>query len=600
MPVMSISTERLNKLIGRELSPFELIDYLEQIGCDVEDYTKIHLHRCPRCQGLVERLTHEDHPRICDNCGYQSDTPFLETRAEEVIRLELLPDRPDLFDVGGLARALRGYLNLESGLPNYDVRESGVRVIVEEHLSQPESYRPYIATAVIRGLLMDSETVKGVMKQQENLHWALGRDRKKASIGVYDLETIQPDIYYKAIGPEEIKFTPLGMPGEDLTPREILEKHPKGMAYAHLLEDLQMYPLLIDSKGQVLSMPPIINSEETKVTERTRDLFIDVTGLSPEIVMRCLNILVTSLAEMGGRIESVEVLFPDNKTLKTPDLSPITMNLSPERTSKLIGVELSREELIECLRRMRLDVEDEGRELKVYSPAYRTDIKHEVDLIEDVAIAYGYHKIKPTLVPTMTVGQEREVERFSGMVRQTMIGLGFQEIMTLMLTNPEDHYRKLRMDVPLAYVEIKNPASYIQRIVRTHLLSGILDTFRINKTKDMPQRLFEIGDVSTLDKETETRTRDERRLVFGVMGPKTGYAEIRSYAQALFRELNLEVDFEPFEHPTFIEGRCASIFARDKGVGFMGEVHPEVLENFGLLQAVVLSEVNLSLIIEDP
>lgn len=602
MPVIGIPVERLNRMLRQPVKREDVLAYVEQLGCDVEGFATVTRFRCHRCGGVTEITEREAFPTACDGCGAdftQGNGTAENVGQTEVIRMELLPVRPDMFDVAGLARTLRGYLGLEVGLPVYPVSSSGYTVTVDEKLSRAESYRPNIVCAVVRGLPLDEELIKIVMKMQENLHWALGRDRQKASIGVYDLDTVEPDFHYKALANDEIRFVPLGgMPGDtaypEVTPTEILESHPKGTVYQHLLADFDRYPILMDSKGTVLSMPPIINSEDTRVSEKTKDFFIDVTGPETKDVHRALNVLVSSLAEFGGQTESVTIINPEGETV-APDLSSQVMELDASECTRIIGVDITSEQAAELLRKMRYNVQATGDRLVVEIPAYRTDIMHPVDLIEDVAIAYGYHNIGNPLVQTMTVGQARPIESVSSIARQTMIGLGFTEVVTFMLSNSDDHFIKLRMEEPEDFVRIENPATVEQTMVRTHLISGLLETFRLNRSQPTPQRIFEIGDVCLLDQEVETGAQDVRKIGGAIMDPKTGFAEVKSVVEGLAREIGLEMKLNPTDQPLFLPGRCALLSTDEGPVGAIGEVHPEVLENFDLVQPVSLLELALPL-----
>ncbi len=607
MPVVGVPIIALNELLGREIPAEELFTHLERLGNDVDGIAKLQRFRCTRCSYIMELTESEEVPGKCGSCehSYKDDEASrVEMTPLEVIRLELLPVRPDLFDVGGLARALKGYLEIETGPRSYEVTEGPFAVAVDSKLSEPTSLRPAIACAVVRNVTLDDEFVKTIMKMQENLHWALGRNRKHASIGVYDLDTVHPDFRYDSIGPEEIEFVPLnGMPGDGLvsvTPASVLAGHPKGKDFAHLLANSDRYPLLRDRDGQVLSMPPIINSHETKVTASSRNLFIDVTGFSRTLVGRCLNIVVTGIAEMdpGVSIESVEIQYP-NETVRTPDMSVTDKKLDAAAAAKLIGLPLSTEEVAMALRRMRFDVSTgSGTELTVAIPPYRTDILHEVDLIEDVAMGHGFHKVVQEVCQTYTPGGELPLESACTLARRSMIGLGFLETLSLMLTSPESHYGRLLMEPSDQAVLTHNPASSDQSMLRTHLLEGILQSFSLSVGDSLPQRFFEIGDVVHLDSAGETGTRETRRLTAAVSGPKTGYAEVRSIVEALFREFDIPVDFEPGEHESMIPGRIARVCAvRDEEripVGVIGEIRPGVLEKFSIVQPVALFELSIA------
>lgn len=603
MPLIGIPIERLQKLVGIKMERDELLTNLERMGCDVghEGFQEVRRSRCNSCDYIIEIGKNEEELEKCPSCGSGREQ-FISLEKIEVLRMELLPVRPDMFDVGGLARALRGYLGLEKGLVEYDIASSGFNVKVSGELNTKNCFRPYIACAVIRDLTLDTETVKVLMKMQENLHWAIGRDRKKSAIGVYDLTTLSPDFEYTAVNRTRIRYRPLGGLENSIdgrgTPEEILSFHPKGVTYKDILSNFLLVPIIIDSKGQVLSMPPIINSDETRITDKTRNLFVDVTGTDEKAVRDTLAVFVSSMRELGGKIESVKILY-SNRSIDTPELSPKEIEIRPEYVKKITGLNLSQKEIVEFLERMRHDASPETSsgsdgKVKVKVPAYRTDIMHEVDLIEDIAIAYGYHRIEPGLSFTYTIGEELEIEKKCSIARNTLCGLGFLEIMSLMLTNKKEHYERFRMQIPSShFVKIQNPESEEQEILRTHLTEGILSTFQVNRTKKTPQRIFEIGDVCIISEESETGVKDIRKIACGVMDAKASYAEIKSVLETLAREMGLQLSFKPSERPAFLLGRVATLCCAEKEIGIIGEIHPEVLEKFDLFLPVVFFEIKI-------
>jgi phenylalanyl-tRNA synthetase beta chain len=606
LPVVSIATGTLKRLIGKSLSKDELVAALEQLGNNVEGAASVTAFRCEKCGQTTEVLEQESFNGTCEWCGGKA---LVETGTSEVIRISLLPVRPDMFDAAGLARALRGYLGIETGLPAYRVEPSGFKVNVRPGL---EHIRPYIVACVVRGLVMDDETVKTVMKMQENLHWALGRNRRRASIGVYDLDTVEPDFEYSAVAPDGVKFVPLfGMPEGMLetTPREILEKHPKGVGYNHLLQKFDKYPLLCDAGGKVLSMPPIINSEGTRVTQKTRNLFIDVTGPDKNAIEKTIAVIACGLADLGGEVETLQVVHPDGTKETTPNLKPQVLTIEPKAAEKLVGTKVS--DMPTVLERMRYGAKPDGNSLVLQIPAYRADIMHEYDIFEDIAIGYGYHNITPRLVPSMTVGSHQPIEELSTTARRVMTGLGFLEIMTPALTNVEDHYGKLGLPTPEHYVRLENPISVEQTLAREQLVTGLLSTLRVNTTREMPQQVFEAGDCFELAKGTETDVRTRRKLGAAIAGPKIGYTEAKQALEALARELGLGLRFvgrDKTRSAPFIDGRCARVFVSpvpsaasnlesEMQWGVLGEVHPSVLESFNITQPTALLEIDLSVLL---
>lgn len=596
MPVVSVSVKRLNELLGKQYEMDVLVAALEQLGCDVEDTAEIALYLCPVCQTPNDKLSHEEPPKRCDFCGHESENPFDKFAADPVIRLDLLADRPDLFDVGGLSRALKGYLLLEKGLAEFTVKDGTVSVNVDPILSKRDSFRPYIVCAVVNIPALDNTSLREIMKLQENLHWGIGRDRKLASIGVYDLDTISPPIRYSTVDPDTFQFCPLGVPDIWMTPGEILEDHPKGKAYAHLMETYKQYPILLDSKDLVLSMPPIINSDETKCKIGTTRLFIDVTGVTREAVVNSLNTLVSALIELGGEVETVEMNYPD-RSARTPDLTPRKIDINYEEALHWLGLEFTRDEFMGYLRKMRLDVKPKGNVYEVSYPAFRTDIRHEVDLFEDLAIGYGYENIQPKLVRSLTIGEARKEELLSQMVREAMLGLGFTEILSLQLQSVERHFAKFLLDPGDNHVIVENPKTIEQKIVRSHLKTGIMETFQKNRRKVVPQRIFEIGNVICINPEMETGVNEYRHLAFGIMGPETGYAEGRKILDSVLRELKLEGEYKPVSKPTFIEGRLAEVTDNNGLWAEVGEIHPQVLTNFSLTFPVTFCELRLMKVI---
>jgi phenylalanyl-tRNA synthetase beta chain len=600
MPVVGIPVERLRALLGRPLDPQDLLRHLGHLGCDVEGYTQLERVRCRACGAIHERTSSEEIPPACEVCGAELRASCEALPPLEVIRMELLAVRPDMFDPGGLARALRGYLEIETGLPRYPVGPPAARLTVDAAVRDPRSYRPWIVAAVLENVTLDPDALKIVMKLQENLHWAIGRNRKHASIGVYDFDTVEPELVYGVGEPATRSFVPLGAQSLDarhaMTLREILARHPKGIAFAGLLADHARYPLLTDRTGRVLSMPPIINSEETKVTAASRRLVIDVTGLAERTVGRTLNILVSSLCENlpGVQVRAVEIRGPGEERRVTPDFAPQAASVSTARAARVLGVDLDPEQGAALLRRMRHDVTVQGDALCVSVPAYRNDILHERDLVEDLGIAYGYHNIVPSLVPTFTVGDARAIETLAESTRALLCGLGFLEVMTLLLTGEEVHDRGLGRAPAVDAVRLANPVSSEQTMLRTSLLPGILETFRRNVIHPLPQSVFEIGEVTLLDSGADTGARDVRNFACGEISPRAGFEEIKAIADAIGREFRRPWRLEPLEAAPFLRGRAAVAILEGGGpVLRFGEVHPDVLERFGLQNPTVLLEGDL-------
>lgn len=606
MPIVNFPLDPLLRLVNaraQRVGRDDVPRLLHDMGVEVEEIADIQQHACALCDKIMERTEAQGPPLHCPHCGADFRARPDALRAlglTQVVRCDMLAVRPDIFDIGGMARYMRGFIGDRTGLVEYPVAAPQLSVKVDPALARPESLRPFIACAVLRDVRLDEERIKLLMNLQEDLHWALGRNRKLASIGVYDLDALQGTAYrYDAVHPDSLRFVPLGFdpaaPGSALTPREILEKHKTGVEFAHLLRDFSAYPLLRDERGTVLSMPPIINSEQTRVTLRTRQCFVDVTGLSRRSVERALAILVANLTEIMPEIgiEAVRIDAPDGPH-NTPDLTPADMTLRVEEAAETIGIELDADRLRDLLERMGHGVTAApGGPLSVRVPAWRNDVMHPVDLVEDAAIAHGYDKLTPELVPTFTVGAPRAIEEQSALARRILVGLGLHQVITLPLTSEPAAFGKWRLPDDPSAVRIENPISVEQTICRVSLLPGLLETLAGNKQYDLPQHLFEVGDCCRADDSAETGAREERMLALALIGPHVGYADVRAIADALAHELGRPLEIHPGQHPGLIPGRTAELHMAGESFGVMGEVHPEVLENYGLRHPVSVLELSL-------
>jgi len=551
MPVITLYAERLSRFVGRQLSVEDLAKWLPWIGFDIEE------------------------------------------KGEEYVKVEYNPNRIDFCSYAGVARALKGFMEWETGLPKYEAKDPVATLIIDEAVAD---VRPYMLAAIVRNIKLDEDAVVELMEMQEDLHWGIGRDRKKASIGIHNLDVVNPPFKYTAVEPTSVKFVPLGKT-EAMTPKEILEKHEKGVDYRHLVDWAPKYPLLVDKDWNVLSMPPIINGELTRVSAETRNLFLDITGPSYDAVEKSLKVLATALADMGAILEKVYVKYPD-RTVVSPNLEAEKMRLRVNYASRLLGVKISEEEAVKCLQKCRLGVEKAGEGvLEVAISPYRIDILHEVDLVEEVAMGYGYYRLKPTIPKTVTVGKKHPAYIIADLARQIMVGLGFMEVMNFTLTNERVHYEFMRVK-PENPVKLANPVSTEYTIMRQMLLPGLMKNLAENKHESFPQRLFEVSDVAKIN--TRLETMCERRLhVAAVSSHSTAnFTEMKSFCEALLANLGLENwQIKEEKHPSFLDGRTAAIYIKNRRVGVLGEIHPEVLNNFELENPTAASEIDLEMLI---
>ena len=344
----------------------------------------------------------------------------IEDHDDEEIKVEFFPNRPDCLSVEGVARSFKGFLGMETGLPKYEIIPSGEKVTVSKEVAE---IRPYIGFAKIENVDFTGDKLKYIMDFQENLHWVIGRDRKKVAIGIHNADVITAPFNYIATGKDENAFVALEQTSE-MTPEEILTDHDKGAKYAHLIDKFDKYPLILDKDNQVLSMTPIINGELTKLKEDTKNVIVDVTGTDEKAVYQCLNIICSSFAEVGGQVKSMEVVYED-KTIITPDFTPQEANVHVDLANELIGgTNLNAEDIQKLLSQARFDSEIiNDNELKVFIPAYRIDILHEVDVVENIAIQYRINSIEAKLPDINTVALQHPWFESEKLIREVMVGL---------------------------------------------------------------------------------------------------------------------------------------------------------------------------------
>ncbi|NLV26303.1 MAG: phenylalanine--tRNA ligase subunit beta [Methanomicrobiales archaeon] len=536
MPVVSLPYKYLERLCGTDRKT--IIEHLPMIGSDIE--------------------------RILD----------------EQVDVEFFPSRVDLYSTEGVARAMRGFLGLETGEEIYPVTPSSISFSVDPNLID---IRPYIGSAVIRDISLDNEAIISLMGIQEALHWVVGRGRAKVAIGVHDLDKVTPPFrYYGALLTRT--FVPLDYDRE-MNLSEIMEEHPKGRDYSHIVKDKPVMPLIEDANGNVLSFPPIINGELTRVTEASKNLLLDVTGTDERAVMTALKVLCTTLITAGGKCESVSI-----NGVIMPDLSPETREVNVASCNKLLGTSLSAEEMADILQKMRYGAEKSGdNTVSVRIPCYRADIMHEWDVYEDVAIGAGFGSLNAELPETFAAGCEHPIMKRASVLRDICCGLGYLEVMPFTLSNEDVMYTRMQREPDPRVLRVLHPISEEQTLVRTDLLPLLLDLLRMNKRRELPQRIFHTGDV-VLDMQTC------QKLALASTHPGADFSEAYATTDALMRELGLVYLPQESTDPAFIPGRAADIIVNGKKAGVFGEIHPGVLNRFDIDQPVAGIELDLNII----
>jgi len=544
MPTITLNKPVVEKLIGKKLPLDKLKDRISMLGTDLE--------------------------------GVEGDK----------IHVEIFPNRPDLLSEQGFARALGSFIGTKTGLRQYAIRRSGFKVIVDPSVTM----RPYTACAIIRGLTLNDERIRELMQLQEKLATTHGRNRKKSAYGIYPAGGIVFPIRYIAKDPRKVKFRPLGSTREMLA-SDVPERHPKGREYRHLTEGWKRYPFFIDAKEDVMCMLPFTNSEDTgKVTPDTKDVFVECTGVDLTNVQVALAIIVTTLADMGGEIWSLDIVYP-GRTMTTPDLTPKKMKLDLAYINKRLGLQLSERDAARLLGMMGYGYEKNT----VSVPAYRADILHQADLMEDMAIAYGYENFEETLPNVATIGEENPLESFKNRVADQLVGLGLLETSTYHLIDKTIQTRWMGLDMKsIRPIEILDPVSLDYNSLRHWMVPSLLHVLQGNKHHEYPQRIFDIGKVFFRDEGAgETGIREATRLCAMSANPDAGFTEARQMLDYVLHSINVPYTVEETEHPSFIPGRVGKVVAQGKEVALIGELHPIVLRAFGLEMPICAVELDL-------
>lgn len=523
----------------------------------------------------------------------QEKLPMMGTSWEgphdEGFALEVFPNRPDLMSTEGLARAYASFTGEKPGPRTYKVKDSDYVAIVEK---KTEKVRPHFVCAVAKGVDFSDSLIRSIIQLQEKLHVTHGRKRRKVAIGLHNLKPVQFPVTFTT-KPPSFKFRPLGERfDKDLT--WMLTEMPKGVEYAWTLEGAEEYPMILDAKGMVLSMPPIINGEYTRIDEVTRDVFIDITGTDIKAITETLNIICTTFADRGAEIYAVDVKYHD-KTLRTPDLSPRKWMLSNEYVKKTLGIELTLKETATWLGRMGHGASAKGDEIEVGVPCYRTDIMHPIDLVEDVAIAYGYDKFVPNIPPVHTKAGEDELEIFSRNLRNFVVGYGSMEVVTFMLSNREKLFtRMLIAEEPVA--EVENPKMEGYNVLRNRLLPGLMEVLSGNKHHPYPQSLYEVDDVVLLDEKTDIGARSARRMALVQCHAKASFSDVKATMLSILENLEVKADIEEGGWSCFVDGRSLVAKVGGEPLCWAGEVRPECLESWGLEMPVAALEMDVDLL----
>jgi phenylalanyl-tRNA synthetase beta chain len=540
MPVVELSYTRLQKLVGK-VTKKQISDSLPFLGLDIESENK------------------------------------------DSVRIEYSPNRPDYSTDFGVALGLQGLLGVKTGIIKLNIKKSNKYLIsVKPAVTK---IRPFVTGIVAKNGTVDDKTIKQLMAMQEDLHFGIGRKRKKSSIGIHDLDKIQFPLVYTTTNRNH-KFIPLNSEKE-ITVSEILSTTDVGKDYGSLLGQSSQVPIILDKNQNTVSFPPIINAAITTVTTKTRNLFVEVTGLNKDDAEDMLSVVATILQTAGFTLESVNISGMKNSS---PKLESKKISVSSSLINQSLGLNLNSSKIISSLKKSRLDAISKGTNIICTIPSYRFDIFGPMDLVEEVALGYGIHNLEPTLSPSQTIGNTNPVSVKLKSLDQTMIGLGYLEALNSSLTSKRVLY-EMTNRIPSKIISVLDSKSQEHTILRDSILPGLLENLSRNIHESYPQKMFETGTVFQYDDPIS-----EKINFSGISAHKdANFTEIKSMLQSALKiGFGIKIETKTVIHPTFEDGHCATVILNGKTIGLIGKINSKTIENYKIRIPVVGFEVSLS------
>ncbi|WYZ40505.1 hypothetical protein EsH8_IV_000846 [Colletotrichum jinshuiense] len=606
MPTISVNKYDLYKALGQNFTTQEFEDLCFEFGIELDEDTE-----------------NDERPIVN---GVQ-EPPQL--------KIEIPANRYDMLCFEGIALMLNIFRE-KVAAPNYKVvepKDPEAQVITVAQ--DTGKIRPLVAGAILRNIKFTQESYDSFIGLQDKLHMNLARQRTLVAIGTHDLDTIQGPWTYEALPPKDIKFKPLNqakeMDGEELMQFYEGDKHLG--KYLHIIKDSPVYPVIYDKNRVVCSLPPIINGDHSKITVDTKNVFIEMTATDATKLDIVCDMMVTMFSTYCAEpftVEPVKIVSEHNGASRTtPKLEPRTIDVEIDYLNACTGLSETPETLCKLFTKMAYIAKPSSKDsnlLNVSIPVTRADVLHQCDVMEDLAICYGYNNL-PRSSPnkSATIGAPLMINKLADIVRNEAAMAGWSEVMPLILCSHDENFGWLnRKDDGKTAVKLANPKTAEYQVVRTSLVPGLLKTIRENKKHSVPIKIFESADVVFKDESLERKARNERHFAAAWYGKTSGFEIVHGLLDRVLLMLRTaflthdegltaakSVDFKVVENPskpdgywieeideaTFFPGHAAAIYLRLGGkearIGEFGILHPTVLEKFDLKYPVSTLEINL-------
>lgn len=583
MPTIPVDKADLYELLGREYTTKEFDELCFDFGIELDEDTT------DECVG-------DERPQL---------------------KIEIPANRYDMLCIEGIAQALNEFLG-RAEAPKYTLKPETPQIKMTIDKST-EAIRPYAAAAILRGVNLDDRKYASFIALQDKLHTNLCRNRTLVAIGTHDLDTLTPPFTYEALKPQEIKFAPLNqekvMDGAELM--EFYDKDKNLGKYLHIIRDSPVYPVIFDSKRTVCSLPPIINSNHSKINLNTKNIFIEVTGTDrtkTEIVINQMVAMFSRYSKTPFEIEPIEIVSSHNSQSRvTPPIKPRTASAEIDYINSCLGLKYSGDEIAKLLKKMSLLATPHGNTLDVEIPITRSDILHQCDIMEDAAIGYGFNNLKKTKPQgDSTVAAPLPINKVADILRIASAQAGYVECLPLTLCSHDENFKFLRVeDDGKVAVKLENPKTVEYQVVRTTLLPGILKTIKENRKHSLPIKVFECGDIVKKDDTLERGAYNQRNWSAIYAGKTSGFELVQGLLGKLMQTVRTSWIENPKQstlrgywieqddtNPTFFPGRGAKVYfraaegAEAQHIGAIGVLHPEVLGHFEIPYAASAVEIN--------
>ena len=540
MPVIELSFSRLQKLIGK-VSKKQISDSLPFLGLDIESEDK------------------------------------------DLVRIEYSPNRPDYSTDYGVALGLQGLLGIKTGSVKLTIKKSkNYSISVKPTVSK---IRPFVTGIIAKNGKIDDKTIKQLMTMQEDLHFGIGRKRKKSSIGIHDLDKISFPLIYTTTTKNH-KFIPLNSEKE-LSISEIITDTETGKDYGHLLGQSSQVPIILDTNQKTVSFPPIINAAVTTVTTKTKNLFVEVTGINKDDAEDMLSVVATILQSAGFSLEHIQISGAKNSS---PKLKEKTMIVNPSLINQTLGLNLNTSKIIASLKKSRLNAISKGKNIVCTIPPYRFDIFGPMDLVEEVALGYGIQNFEPTMSPSQTIGHTNPISLQLKSLNQIIIGLGFLEALNSSLSSKRVLYDMTNRDSK-KIISVLDSKSQEHTILRDSILPGLIENLSRNIHESYPQKMFETGSVFNL----HDPISEKINLAVISAHKDANFTEIKSVLQtALKIGFGIQIQTKTTVNSSFEDGHCANIIFNGNVIGIIGEIDSKIIENYKIRVPVVGFEISLS------